>query len=114
MAVNFSKEMELENLMTEISYLTKESKEVYKIFLKTKHEMEKTKDGLDKYYHAKANCSSAELGVVYSLWAIIFSLGKEIKDYYYKVYKLHMDYKKVAIDCWQDLKADWYGIQKAK
>jgi len=25
-----------------------------------------------------------------------------------------MDYKEVAKDCWQDLKADWYGIQKAK
>ena len=32
----------------------------------------------------------------------------------YKVLKYHMGYKKVAKDCWQDLKADWYGIQKAK
>lgn len=25
-----------------------------------------------------------------------------------------MNFKDVAKDCWQDLKADWYGIQKAK
>lgn len=39
---------------------------------------------------------------------------KEIYDFSKKVFSLHMDIKEVAKDCLQDLKADWYGIQKAK
>ena len=76
--------------------------------------MEEAKDGMDKYYHAKANCTSAELGFIQTLWAGAYSILKEVKDFCYKVFKYHMDFRTVAIDCWQDLKADWYGIQKAK
>lgn len=68
----------------------------------------------DKYYHAKANCESAELGIIQTLWAVLYSLLKEAKDLYYKVFKYHINFVEVAKDCWQDLKADWYGIQKAK
>jgi len=114
MAINITDDKKLENIMKNISNLTNQSRQVFQIFLEHKHEMEKTKDGLDKYYHAKANCTAAELGFIESLWAISYSLLKELKDYVYKVFKYHMDYREVAKDCFQDLKADWYGIQKAK
>lgn len=114
MAVNITDDKELEDTAKKIFSLTKESQQVYEIFLKHKHEMEETKDGMDKYYHAKANCTSAELGIVQGLWAIVLSIAKEVKDYYYKVFKLHNDFRDVAKDCLQDLRADWYGIQKAK
>lgn len=45
---------------------------------------------MDKYYPAKANCTSAELGFIQTLWTVIFSIGKEFYDYYKKVFKLHM------------------------
>ncbi len=69
---------------------------------------------MDKYYHAKANCTSAELGFIQTLWTIVLSIGKELYDYYKKVFKLHMNFKEVFNDCRQDLQADWYGIRKAK
>ena len=100
--------------MEKISNATKESRQVYQIFLEHKHEMEEAKDGMDKYYHAKANCTAAELGFIQMLWAGVYSLLKEAKDLYYKVFKYHMDFKTVAIDCSQDLLADLYGIIKAK
>ena len=31
---------------------------------------------------AKANCESAELDMIQALWAILWSLGKEVKDYH--------------------------------
>jgi len=114
MAINITDDKKLENIMENISNLTNESRQVYQIFLEHKHEMEETKDGMDKYYHAKANCTSAELGFIQTLWAIVYSFFKEVKDFYYKVFKYHMGFKAVAIDCLQDLKADLYGIQKAK
>lgn len=114
MAINITDDKNLENMMENISGLTNESRQVYQIFLEHKHEMEEARDGMDKYYHAKANCTSAELGYIQALWAGLYSILKELKDYVYKVFKYHMDYKEVAKDCWQDLKADWYGIQKAK
>ncbi len=114
MAINITDDKNLEDVMENISDLTNESKQVYQIFLEHKHEMEEAKDGMDKYYHAKANCTSAELGFIQTLWAGAYSILKEVKDFCYKVFKYHMDFRTVAIDCWQDLKADWYGIQKAK
>ena len=44
----------------------------------------------------------------------MFSVGKEVKDLIYKVFKYHMNFREVAQDCLQDLKADLYGILKAK
>lgn len=114
MAVNITDDKNLEDIMGKIADLTNESREVYQIFLEHKHEMEEAKDGMDKYYHAKANCTSAELGFIQTLWALVYSFLKEGKDLYYKVFKCHMDFKAVAIDCWQDIRADLYGIQKAK
>ena len=114
MAVNITNDEKLENIAEKIFSLTNESRQVYQIFLEQKHEMEEARDGMDKYYHAKANCTAAELGFMQELWAKVLSIAKEVKDYYYKVFKNHMDFKEVAKDCWQDLKADWYGIQKAK
>ena len=44
-----------------------------------------------------------------TLWAILFSILKEFKDFVYKVFKYHMNFKDVAKDCMQDLKADlWF------
>lgn len=114
MAINITDDKNLENMMENLSNLTNESRQVYQIFLEHKHEMEEARDGMNKYYHAKANCTSAELGYIQTLWAGLYSILKELKDYVYKVFKYHMDYKEVAKDCWQDLKADWYRIQKAK
>lgn len=114
MAVNISDDKDLEEGVGKILNWTKESRQVYKIFLDNKHEMEVARDGMDKYYHAKANCTAAELGFMYKLWAIALSVGKEFKDYYHKVFELHMDFREVFNDCLQDLRADWYGIQKAK
>lgn len=114
MAANITDDKNLEDIMEKISNITNESRQVYQIFLEHKHEMEEARDGMDKYYHAKANCTSAELGLIQTLWAGLYSLSKELKDFIFKVFKYHMDFKVVAIDCWQDLKADWYGIKKAK
>ena len=44
----------------------------------------------------------------------MFSVGKEVKDLIYTVFKYHMNFREVAQDCLQDLKADLYGILKAK
>ena len=114
MAIKITDDKNLEDIFEKISNLTDESKQVYQIFLEHKHEMEEARDGMDKYYHAKANCTSAELGYMQTLWAILFSILKEFKDFVYKVFKYHMNFKDVAKDCMQDLKADLYGIQKAQ
>lgn len=50
----------------------------------------------------------------HALWAVIFSIAKELKDYYTKVIVNKEDAYKIFVDCMRDLKADWYGIQKAK
>ena len=114
MAVNITNDEKLESTAEKIFSLTNESRQVYQIFLEHKHEMQEARDGMDKYYHAKANCTSAELGLIQGFYAVLLSISKEFYDYYKKVFKLHMDYKQVFNDCMQDLKADWYGIQKAK
>lgn len=114
LAINITDDTELENSIYNLIQNNTEAKQVYQIFLGHKHEMETAKDGLDKYYHAKANCTSAELGEIQRNWAILFSLLKEIKDLYVKVYYQKKTIKEVAADCLKDLKADWYGIQKAK
>ncbi len=114
MAVNITDDKNLEDIMENITNLTNESRQVYQIFWENKREMEEARDGMDKYYHAKANCTAAELGFIHKFWTGLLSLGKEAYDYYKKVFKLHMDFKEVFNDCRQDLQADWYGIQKAK
>lgn len=76
--------------------------------------MDELQDGLDKYHHANANCDSAAISKAHALWAIFFSIAKEIKDYYVKVHVEHRNAHTVFIDCMKDLKADLYGIMKAK
>lgn len=68
----------------------------------------------DKYYHSKANCESAQLGAIEALFAVVFSLGKELYDIVLKVGFKHQDFLKVTKDCWQDLEADFMGLKKAK
>lgn len=68
----------------------------------------------DKYYHSKANCESAELGAIEAMFAIVFSLGKELYDIILKVGVKHQDFMKVANDCWKDLEADFMGLKKGK
>lgn len=113
-ATNIPDDSELENRVYEIIKNIEEAKQVYEIFIEHKQEMTYTAGSFDKYYHAKANCESAELGIIQTMWATLFSIAKEIKDFKYKVFDNHQDFKKVFIDCMQDLKADLYGLLKAK
>lgn len=68
----------------------------------------------DKYYHSKANCESAQLGAIEAMFAVVFSLGKELYDIVLKVGIKHQDFLKVLKDCKEDLEADFMGISKAK
>lgn len=91
--------------------------EVYQVFKDHKRQMIEAKDkreDADKYYHAKANCESASLGTIETIWAIIWSVAKELDDYRRKVFKKGMDARFIFDDCMSDLKADLYGILKAK
>ena len=90
-----------------------EARQVYEIFVEHWGELKAAGDGRDKYRHAKANCECAELGVVQALWAIVFSVGKEFRDYYTKVIKGNQDAMKILEDCYKDLLADFYGLLKA-
>ena len=114
MAVNITDDKELEDTVYNLIKDIEEARVVYETFESNKHEMETTANSFDKYYHAKANCESAELGTIEAMWAVVFSVFKEVKDYFKKVYSLHMDAQKVFFDCMNDLRADLYGLMKAK
>ena len=114
MAVNIPNDDKAEKIMYEIMKHTESSRQVYQIFLEHKHEMEEAQNGMDKYYHAKANCTSAELGFMQSAWALLSSVGKEVYDIAKKTIVLHMDFSSVIKDSMQDLRADYYGLKKAK
>lgn len=114
MAVQISDDSKLEEIIYNLTKYNKAARESYVIFLMAKHEMEQTRDGMDKYYHAKANCTSAELSEMHAKWAMTWSRFKEVKDFLYKTIILHQNVKDVYEDCKRDLKADKYGIQKAK
>ncbi len=113
MAAPINKDAELEDKVYSLVKNVESAKEVYEVFLENKHEMEATKSKIDKYYHAKANCESAELGAIQAIWAIMYSIGKELRDYYKKVFKEHQDAKKIFDDCMHDLLADLYGLLKS-
>ena len=49
-----------------------------------------------------------------AFFASFYSFLKEIKDYAKKVFIEHQNAKKVYEDCLNDLRADLYGLQKAK
>lgn len=114
MAVDITNDKELEDTVYNLIKDIEEARVVYEVFESNKHEMESTANSFDKYYHAKANCESAELGTIEAMWAIVYSLLKEVKDFYKKVHNDHMDAKKVFLDCMNDLRADLYGLMKAK
>lgn len=76
-------------------------------------EMERTR-GYDKYYHAKANCESAQLGSIGNLVAQILSVGKEIKDLLKKTIVMGMSLKDAWNDSVADIKADYYGLEKGR
>ncbi len=97
-------------IIKDIEYAQK----VYEIFLLHKKEMENDTRNIDKYYHAKANCESATLGKIEEKWALLFSIAKEIDDFRRKVFILHWDTNKVLQDCYEDLQADFYGLQQGK
>lgn len=88
--------------------------ETFNIFQANKTEMENTANSYDKYYHAKANCESAELGAIEALWAVVWSIGKEIIDIFRKAHAGKMKFKDIIKDSMEDLQADLYGLQKAK
>ena len=113
-AVNIKNDEELYNIIFELIKNNDSARETLEIFDKNKQEMESIKDSYDKYYHAKANCEAAELGKIQTLFAILLSIAKEIKDYAKKVFIEHQNAKKVYEDCLNDLIADLYGLQKAK
>lgn len=114
MAVNITDDKELEDTVYNLIKNIEEARVVYETFESNKHEMETTANSFDKYYHAKANCESAELGAIEAMWAVVFSIFKEVKDFYKKIRYDHMDAKKVFLDCMNDLRADLYGLMKAK
>lgn len=115
---NFEKNLinlqSIDNIVFELIKNNDSARKTLEIFDKNKHEMENTKNSYDKYYHAKANCEAAELGKIQTLFAILLSVAKEIKDYAKKVFIEHQNAKKVYEDCLNDLRADLYGLQKAK
>ena len=113
-AANISNDDKLEDAVYNIVKHIEPAREAYEKFLENKEAMEAAQDGLDKYYHAKANCEAAELGMFQEMAAAAFSVAKEVKDAYAKIIENHQNVTVVLKDCWMDLKADWYGLEKAK
>lgn len=115
-AIDLSNDEKLGDIYYNLIKDIEPARESYRIFEYNKKLMEEdiANVHIDKYYHAKANCESAELGKWYALWATIHSVAKEIKDYIKKVYKDKQDAKKIFEDCMQDLKADILGLLKAR
>lgn len=110
---DITNDKQLQAIASEIFKHFESANNAYKIFEENKTLMEEKKGHIDKYYHAKANCESAELGVMEAIWAVIFSVSKEIKDYYVKVFILHKDAVEIYKDCLSDLEADRQGLIKA-
>lgn len=108
--IDITNEAELKNKVKEIIKDSENAKHVFKIFDDYKIEMDKKLGHTDKYYHTKANCDSAQLGILQAGWAMLFSIGKEIKDYKYKIEYTNMTKEEIFKDCLQDLDVDWQGI----
>ena len=108
--IDITNEVELKNKVKEIIKDSENAKQVFKIFDDYKMEMDKKLGHTDKYYHTKANCDSAQLGFLQAGWAMLFSIGKEIKDYNYKIKYTNMTKEAILKDCLQDLDVDWQGI----
>lgn len=115
-AIDLSNDKQLGDIYYNLIKEIEPARESYLIFEQNKKLMEEDfkKIHIDKYYHAKANCESAELGIWYAAWATIHSIFKEFKDYIKKVYKDGNDAKEIFKDCMNDLKADIMGLLKAR
>jgi len=113
-AINLKDDSDLEGKIYEIIKDIEEARVTFEIFQSHKHEMDAAANSMDKYYHAKANCESAELGLIETLWSVVWSIGKEIKDYIRKVIVEHQNALVILKDCIEDLRADLYGLMKAK
>lgn len=65
---NFEKNLinlqSIDNIVFELIKNNDSARKTLEIFDKNKHEMKNTKNSYDKYYHAKANCEAAELGMM--------------------------------------------------
>jgi len=68
----------------------------------------------DKFYHANANYDCTKRSKVGEITAKILSVLKEIWDLIDKISHKKMTAQKAWDDSMNDLRADWYGIQKAK
>lgn len=108
--IDISNEVELKNKIEEIIKDSENAKQVFKIFNDYKVEMVEKAEHVDKYYHTKASCDSAQLGVLQAGWAILFGIGKEVKDYFYKIKYTNMTKEEIFKDCMQDLEVDFQGV----
>lgn len=92
----------------------------YQIFDDYKDQLQALRDAdlcdecTDKFYHANANYDCTQRGEVAEITAMILSILKEIYDLIDKVSHKKMTFQKAWDDSMNDLRADWYGIQKAK
>lgn len=68
----------------------------------------------DKFYHASANYDCTKRSEVGEITAEILSISKEIRDLFNKVVLEKHNFTKEWQASMDDLRADWYGIQKAK
>lgn len=113
-AASVSENSGLKDIVLELLRTRKTSSEALALFEYNKRLMAEERKHSDKYYHAKANCDAASLGVLQALWAEILSIAKEVDDYKYKVKDQHRNFIVIFIDCMEDLKADFYGLLKAR
>jgi len=92
----------------------------YQIFEDYKEQLQALRDaGLcdectDKFYHANANYDCTKRSEVGEITAKILSILKEVWDLIDKISHKKMTAQKAWDDSMGDLRADWYGIQKAK
>lgn len=104
----------------DVLYVVNEVIASYQIFEDYKDQLQVLRDaGLcdectDKFYHANANYDCTKRSEVGEITAKILSVLKEIWDLIDKISHKKMTAQKAWDDSMGDLKADWYGIQKAK
>lgn len=104
----------------DVLYVVNEVIASYHIFEDYKDQLQALRDaGLcdectDKFYHANANYDCTKRSKVGEITAKILSILKEVYDLIDKVGHKKMSFQKAWDDSMGDLRADWYGIQKAK
>ncbi len=104
----------------DVLYVVNEVIASYHIFEDYKDQLQALRDaGLcdectDKFYHANANYDCTKRSEVGEITAKILSILKEVWDLIDKISHKKMSAQKAWDDSMGDLRADWYGIQKAK